>query len=79
MTKWELSTYPSGELYNVTGSVAVERLWKDKDKKTGLSDWDEIIRRARDGWELVSVTPLAWNGTVQRLLYTFKRPIEEGQ
>ncbi len=75
MTKWQLTTYPAREFRH-----AIEGFWLVKDKKTGKADWDNIQDLASQGWELVSVTPITvWQGRTACLLYTFKRPVEDGK
>ena len=59
-------------------------IWTEKNKDTGKSIWDQLQEFAAQGWELVSVTPLAGGTSINGggagttiLLYTFKRPKEE--
>jgi hypothetical protein len=70
MTKWELNTL-CAHIEDTPSEI-----WT-KDKKTGKSAWDDIKALASDGWELVSVTPIAWGGFggTHFVLYTFKRPV----
>jgi hypothetical protein len=74
MAQWELGTklvYIQDE--GIARSINPTLIWDRKDKKTGKSDWDEIMRWAAEGWELVSVTYIH-NATWPCLLYTFKHP-----
>ena len=73
MTKWTLAAYLSGNIIN-----DATRLWGQKDKKTGKSNWDDLKDMAAEGWELVSITPIEMRAYTSQLLYTFKRPIEDG-
>ncbi len=77
MTHWELAVYyASIEGGGFTLNVDPSLLWTRKDKKSGMSAWDQLNEMAAEGWELVSVTPIAASssGTTYQLLYTFKRP-----
>jgi DNA invertase Pin-like site-specific DNA recombinase len=78
MTKWELkSMVCSISSEGFIGGRDVSVIWSQKDRNTGKTNWDELKEIANDGWELVSVTPIASNqGTTIDLLYTFKRPKE---
>jgi len=69
MTKWELNSY--------TCSVGNKKF--EKDKKTGKTQWDDIVELASQGWELVSVTSITNDGSTIGLTHTFKRPIEDGR
>ena len=73
MTKWELAAYLSG---NIIGDVT--RLWIRKDKKTGKSNWDDLHDMAVEVWERVNVSQIEEAGYTKHLLYTFKRPIKDG-
>lgn len=77
MTKWEMASYLTREFYGLSGPN-VTQIWNKKDSKTGLTNWDEIAKYGQDGWELVSVTPLAIGGSTTQLLYSFKRPVASG-
>lgn len=76
MTKWELVTTIPPELEEDGGSMLPGRKW-DRKNESGQTTWDELKDLASQGWELVSVTPLNHKGNTTRLLYVFKRPIEE--
>jgi hypothetical protein len=77
MTKWELSSYYKS-IRAIDGSYVGSDpsvIWTNKDKKTGKTSWDELKAMAADGWELVSVTPIAAGASgTDYLPYTFKRP-----
>lgn len=76
MTKWKLYTYCVDIIKNVNCDPAL--IWTQKDEKTGETVWEELNKLAADGWELVSVSPLAVPpGTTGYILYTFKRPQED--
>jgi hypothetical protein len=60
------------------GGNAAE-IWSKKNKKTGKTKWDKITDLATDGWELIDVTSITLEGITSEILYTFKRPIEEGK
>jgi hypothetical protein len=68
MTKWELKNH---------------RATIDGDGAIGDATWQQLQILARDGWELVSVTPFRFQTysseqtAALHLLYTFKRPIEQ--
>ena len=75
MQKWELTT----KLVDIS-KVAIggprpelSKLWTEKNKKTGKTEWDVLQELANDGWELVSVTPITYGGGTGQVLYTFKR------
>ena len=80
MTQWQLYTkYVSIYSKGISG-LEPSLLWTRKDPKTGKTDWDELTALAAEGWELVSVTPIAdeaSGGRTRLLLYTFKRPKPE--
>jgi len=76
MQKWELMTFVTDY---ITGRGGVTSIWSVKDKKTGLTEWDQLTKLANEGYELVSVTPINHQGWTYEVLYTFKRPIEEGK
>jgi len=75
MIKWELTAYVCNK-YQPGDAMTI---WAERDKKTGKTDWDELKGLASEGWELVSVTPVANYGSTvtSQIMYTFKRPIEE--
>ena len=74
MVKWDLRT--EYVKIGTFGGCDPSKIWNVKDKSSGLSAWDGLKTLAREGWELVSVTPLAHaNGETIYVLYTFKRPI----
>ena len=79
MTKWEFACYITSSFSSFGGSNPND-VWNKKDKKTGLTQWDEIGNYGLKGWELVSVTPISSTaigirgGLTTQLLYTFKRP-----
>jgi hypothetical protein len=72
MTRWAINSFLTQEFSSDPSNIWTQRY-------TGrTTDYDEIMKLAEDGWELVSVTPLSKSGRTHKLLYTFKRPIEEG-
>ncbi len=85
MTKWEY-TACVGHIRQVSPgersySVLAQFIWTHKDK-SGKTVWDTVQDFGKEGWELVSVTPIVESGSAgfahtEDLLYTFKRPIEE--
>jgi hypothetical protein len=75
MQKWEISSFVTNQVGEMW-KMHVENIWNNK-FETGKSDWDELKKMASEGWELVSVTPIAnVNGNTTQLLFIFKRPIE---
>ena len=77
MTQWELKVYNVDIEVDYQGGLwpSPSSLWTKKHKETGKTSWDELKELAADGWELVSVTPIAVRaGSTASLLYTFKRP-----
>ncbi len=79
MTKWELEIYLSPHI-DVSVNEYLYSLWEERDTKTGKRVGEDLQYMAAEGWELVSVTPITNNnGATIRLLYTFKRPVEEGK
>jgi len=74
MKKWELYVMSFGLGFggNVTD------IWSKKDKNTGRTQWDTLTELAASGWELIDVTPITVGGTTSEILYSFKRPVEEG-
>jgi len=79
MAKWELSSYIAGHLSTHTSGVDATKVWtiKHPDEKT---NWDKLLDLAAEGWELVSVPSITdHQGETTQLLYTFKRPLEEGK
>lgn len=82
MTIWEyhsivgqIRVWPKG----VKGVIkdpftASSEIWTRKDE-SGKTIWDTIKEYGKEGWELVSVTPIAeFHGCTIELLYTFKKP-----
>jgi hypothetical protein len=75
MKKWELTAI----VCDVSGfKTDASRVWTQKYKSTGKSDWDQLSEKAKEAYELVSVTSINSQGYTVQLLYTFKRPIEDG-
>ena len=79
LTRWELLSYAVNITQPSLTHAHVDPMFtlsqKDKDGKT---DWDQLQKFAAEGWELVSVTPIATTSATNQtflLLYTFKRPI----
>jgi hypothetical protein len=72
MTRWEVRCLDSGGL-GALGPKASSVWTKKQGEETTL---DQVNDLARQGWELVSVTPITVVGTTDHLLFTFKRPIE---
>lgn len=73
MTQWELAT--KYVKVGVFTGCDPRKIWQNKDPM-GKSAWDELQAMAAEGWELVSVTPLAESyGHTAFILYTFKRPV----
>ena len=72
MQRWELTLYTT----RVFLDQKVEEVW-DKRYEDGTTDWSKINKMASEGWDLVNVTTINAGGWTRRLLYTFKRPIEE--
>ena len=81
---WEYNIYSvyirNGKGLLSFGSSDPSLVWKNKNQQ-GKTGWDELINYGKNGWELVSVTPITENATeasyTSYLVYTFKRPIEE--
>jgi hypothetical protein len=79
--KWEYNTI---KVYiirkGLKGGSDPSMVWTEKDKE-GKTTWDSIKDLGKNGYELVSVTPITDRGIQSShttfLVYTFKRPIEE--
>lgn len=74
MAKWELALYVAHG--GAIGAIDISSLTTKRDKETGNTAWNDLTDMATDGWELVSVTPIALGGTTTSLLFSFKRPQE---
>ena len=75
MARWELTMFVSWAAWGgVLGAADASNIWTKKDKQ-GKTEFDKLQELANDGWELVSVVPIAINeGETTHLLFTFKRP-----
>jgi hypothetical protein len=73
MKKWDLATY----YVNIVDRKGYDpsNIWTRKNKD-GKTDWDTLADYALQGWELVSVTPIGFEGNTKYVLYTFKREKE---
>jgi hypothetical protein len=76
MRSWEITL--SYALITQGGKPDPSRIWGVRNKETGKTDWDTIQELARSGWELVSATPITYNGQTVYVLFTFKRPLGDG-
>lgn len=79
LTRWELLSHAVNitqpDLAHAHVDPTYTLLKKEKD---GKSEWDQLQQFAAEGWELVSVTPIATASATNQtflLLFTFKRPI----
>ena len=87
MQKWEYNMFSSDVRRRKKGGMLgkIEEgcylIWNDKND-AGKTDFDKITEMGLNGWELVSVTPVAvyaspnMSGATYEILFTFKRPIE---
>ena len=52
----------------------INHMWEMR-ASDGLTDWDRLQKMGRDGWELVSSTPIAYglHGVTMQVVFTFKR------
>jgi hypothetical protein len=79
VTRWQLWTHAVNITKANFASVTIDPsfVWTVKDKE-GKTEWEKLQKLAADGWELISVTPIASVtslGHTTTLLYTFKRPL----
>ena len=86
MARWEVTFHVSNDLReigqlsgkpinapNITKAILLSK------DSSGKTDFEEIKELAYDGWELVSVTPIIWEGSTQYLVFAFKRPISDDE
>jgi hypothetical protein len=67
---------------DMTGAVAnkpsITRMWEVRGPD-GLTDWDRLQNMGRDGWELVTVLPVAaGQGSTAQVVFTFKKRVKVG-
>jgi hypothetical protein len=76
-TSWELTMYLSRFLTGrgLSTQPDASKLWTEKNDD-GTSDFTKIVAMSKDGWELVSVTPITGqSGETRHILFTFKRAL----
>jgi hypothetical protein len=82
MQKWEY-TYLYQDIIKSTGLlgsfVSPSEIWEKKDKDGNTASMN-IEKSGKEGWELVSVTPIiadyGQGSRTKCLFFTFKRPVE---
>ena len=76
MDHWEYQILVVDTHYMVGILVAtpvISTMWELRGPD-GLTDWDRLQKMGRDGWELVSSTPIATGyGVTMQVVFTFKR------
>lgn len=69
---WEYAYYEGRESALLTSdgvfSNSLDRKYED-----GSTDLEAINEMGREGWEMVSAVPLAFDGHTMKLVYVFKR------
>ncbi len=51
---------------------SITKMWEMRGPD-GLTDWDRLQNMGREGWELVSVMPVASGQNTAQIVFTFKR------
>jgi hypothetical protein len=55
---------------------SITKMWEVRGPD-GLTDWDRLQNMGRDGWELVSILPIAsGQGATVQVVFTFKRRVK---
>jgi hypothetical protein len=70
---WEYNIVHTDRLGSPAGPQ-LALIWKRK-YADGTTDWDQISRLGREGWEMVNAFPVESSGTLQYLAFIFKRRI----
>jgi hypothetical protein len=70
---WEYNIVHTDRLGSPAGPQ-LALIWKRK-YSDGSTDWDQISKLGREGWEMVNAFPVESSGTLQYLAFIFKRHI----
>ena len=71
-----VSTVWAAERSEVSSKVAWQHLAMDAGTTVKDSELARKINKlGNEGWELVTVTPVNENGTTEKLIYFFKKPV----
>jgi hypothetical protein len=70
---WEYNIVHTDRLGSPAGPQ-LALIWKRK-YSDGSTDWDQISKLGREGWEMVNAFPVESSGTLQYLAFIFKRRI----
>ncbi len=70
---WEYNIVHTDRLGSPAGPQ-LALIWKRK-YTDGSTDWDQISKLGREGWEMVNAFPVESSGTLQYLAFIFKRRI----
>jgi hypothetical protein len=70
---WEYNIVHTDRLGTPAGPQ-LALIWKRK-YSDGSTDWDQISKLGREGWEMVNAFPVESGGTLQYLAFIFKRRI----
>ena len=70
---WEYNLVHTDRLGSPAGPQ-LALIWK-RQYSDGTTDWDQISKLGREGWEMVSAFPVESNGTLLYLAFMFKRRI----
>ncbi|MGA7733189.1 MAG: hypothetical protein WCD37_18165 [Chloroflexia bacterium] len=55
---------------------SITKMWEVRGPD-GLTDWDRLQNMGRDGWELVTVLPVAsGQGVTAQVVFTFKKRVK---
>lgn len=55
---------------------SITKMWEIRGPD-GLTDWDRLQNMGREGWELVSILPVAsGQGATAQVVFTFKRKVK---
>ena len=74
LSMWTVSLNVSGLFQQPSGSA----VWTKKHPKHGITYFDLFDEMAGDGWQLISVTPIAaGGGHTGELLFCFQRPLDQ--
>src|SRR5205085_4738791 len=68
---WEYNIVHTDRLGSPAGPQ-LALIWKRK-YSDGSTDWDQISKLGREGWEMVNAFPVESSGTLQYLAFIFKR------
>ncbi|MEP7358830.1 MAG: hypothetical protein ABI847_16395 [Anaerolineales bacterium] len=73
---WEYNIVHTDRLGTPAGPQ-LALIWKRK-YSDGTTDWDQISKLGREGWEMVNAFPVESSGTLQYLAFIFKRRLTAG-